>query len=145
MPFISTVSIATVFSCLILLSLLLLFERIFVAFLIVASTKISGSIELAFVKLSMETNNIKIHQLACNWLLFMIILVFFIIIVGGLTRLTNSGLSITEWELFIGVIPPLNEETWIAYFEAYKKIPQYKYLNFDMTIEQFKITFLYIA
>ena len=89
----------------------------------------------------MYANEEKINKLFLYWLVISLILVFSIIIIGGLTRLTDSGLSITEWELFIGVIPPLNKETWIAYFEAYKKIPQYKYLNFDMTIEQFKIIF----
>ena len=57
---------------------------------------------------------------------------FLMIIVGGLTRLTNSGLSITEWELFKGILPPLNKNEWNNYFELYKKIPQYKLLNPNM-------------
>ena len=64
-----------------------------------------------------------------------------IIIVGGLTRLTNSGLSITEWELFKGVLPPLNNTSWQAYFNEYKKIPQFKLLNFNMSLDEFKIIF----
>jgi cytochrome c oxidase assembly protein subunit 15 len=63
------------------------------------------------------------------------------VIVGGLTRLTNSGLSITEWELFKGILPPLNNSSWNTYFELYKEIPQYKLLNFNMKIEEFKIIF----
>lgn len=91
----------------------------------------------------MNVNKKKINQLFLNWLNFSLILVFLIIIVGGLTRLTNSGLSITEWELFSGIIPPLNEKSWINYFNQYKLIPQYKLLNFNMTIEEFKIIFLW--
>ena len=66
---------------------------------------------------------------------------FLIIIVGGLTRLTNSGLSITEWELFKGILPPLNNKSWLFYFNEYKQIPQYKLLNYNMTINEFKIIF----
>ena len=83
----------------------------------------------------------KINTLFLYWLVISLILVFFIIIVGGLTRLTNSGLSITEWELLKGILPPLNENSWNNYFEEYKKIPQYKLLNFDMDLKEFKIIF----
>tara|TARA_X000000950_G_scaffold288230_1_gene404030 strand:- start:2173 stop:3198 length:1026 start_codon:yes stop_codon:yes gene_type:complete len=83
----------------------------------------------------------KTYKLFYYWLLTSLIFVFCIIIVGGLTRLTDSGLSITEWELFKGIIPPLNKETWNIYFDQYKQIPQYKLLNFDMTIEEFKFIF----
>ena len=83
----------------------------------------------------------KINKLFINWLGISLFLVFLIIIVGGLTRLTNSGLSITEWELFKGILPPLSESSWNNYFELYKEIPQYKLLNFDMTLNEFKIIF----
>ena len=89
----------------------------------------------------MFSNNIKINKLFINWLTISLFLVFIIIIVGGLTRLTNSGLSITEWELFKGVFPPLNEKAWDEYFALYKQIPQYKLLNFDMNMNEFKIIF----
>ncbi len=89
----------------------------------------------------MYSNEKKINKLFFYWLLISLILVFSIIIIGGLTRLTNSGLSITEWELFIGVLPPLNDNSWQRYFDLYKEIPQYKLLNFDMTINEFKIIF----
>ena len=69
------------------------------------------------------------------------ILVFSIIIVGGLTRLTNSGLSITEWELFTGILPPLSDNSWLLYFNDYKKIPQFKLINPNMTLNEFKIIF----
>ena len=83
----------------------------------------------------------KINTLFFYWLNISLILVFFIIIVGGLTRLTNSGLSITEWELIKGILPPLTENTWNYYFDEYKKIPQYKLLYSTMTMEEFKIIF----
>jgi cytochrome c oxidase assembly protein subunit 15 len=63
------------------------------------------------------------------------------IIVGGLTRLTDSGLSITAWELFSGLLPPMNIDKWNFYFSAYKKIPEYKLVNFDMTLNEFKTIF----
>ena len=62
----------------------------------------------------------KINRLFIYWLFLSLILVFLIIIVGGLTRLTNSGLSITEWELFKGILPPLNSSSWMFYFDEYK-------------------------
>ena len=63
------------------------------------------------------------------------------IIVGGLTRLTDSGLSITEWQLFSGFFPPLNQNDWVVYFNLYKEIPEYKLQNFNMTLQEFKIIF----
>ncbi len=89
----------------------------------------------------MEIKKTNHHQLVSVWLLSMIILVFLMIVVGGLTRLTDSGLSITEWELFKGILPPLSKETWALYFNLYKEIPQFKYLNPSMTIEEFKVIF----
>jgi len=63
------------------------------------------------------------------------------IIVGGLTRLTDSGLSITKWELFSGFLPPINNNDWILYFNLYQEIPEFKLQNYDMTIQEFKIIF----
>ena len=83
----------------------------------------------------------KIDKLFYYWLSLSLILVFIIIIVGGLTRLTNSGLSITEWELFSGILPPLNQSQWINYFDAYKSIPQFRILNPDMSLNEFKVIF----
>ena len=83
----------------------------------------------------------KINYLFFSWLTICLISVFLIILVGGLTRLTNSGLSITQWELFRGIMPPLNENTWNEYFELYKEIPQFKLINFNMNLTEFKIIF----
>lgn len=89
----------------------------------------------------MFTNEKKINDLFFYWLITSLILVFLIIIVGGLTRLTNSGLSITEWELIEGIFPPLNNSAWEFYFEQYKQIPQYQLLNFNMSLNEFKVIF----
>jgi heme a synthase len=89
----------------------------------------------------MNTNDKNINNFFVYWLTVSLIMVFFIIIVGGLTRLTNSGLSITEWELFNGILPPLNLSSWEYYFEKYKEIPQYKLLNYNMSLDEFKIIF----
>ena len=77
------------------------------------------------------------------WLISLQILIGMIIIIGGLTRLTDSGLSITEWELFTGVLPPTNNDSWMSYFDSYKQIPQYSILNNNMTLDEFKIIFLW--
>ena len=89
----------------------------------------------------MLENEKKNNLLFLNWLTLTLILIFFMIIVGGLTRLTDSGLSITEWELFKGILPPFNEKTWNDYFDLYKEIPQFKLINPNMSLEEFKIIF----
>ena len=65
-------------------------------------------------------------------------MVFAIVVVGGITRLTESGLSITEWDPLLGILPPLNEAQWQAAFNSYKAIPQYHAFNTGMTLEAFK-------
>ena len=86
-------------------------------------------------------NDKKINDIFSYWLLVSLILVFTTIVIGGLTRLTNSGLSIIEWELIKGIIPPLSESDWNQYFASYKTIPQYKLLNTQMNLNEFKIIF----
>ncbi|MDC1003956.1 COX15/CtaA family protein [Candidatus Pelagibacter sp.] len=68
-------------------------------------------------------------------------LVILIILVGGLTRLTDSGLSITTWELFVGLVPPLTNDKWIDYFNLYKTIPEFNEQNYNMTLNEFKVIF----
>ena len=75
------------------------------------------------------------------WIITLILLIALIIVVGGLTRLTDSGLSITEWELFSGIFPPSSENEWIYYFNLYKEIPEFKLQNYSMTMKEFKIIF----
>ncbi len=71
----------------------------------------------------------------------LLVMIVLIILVGGLTRLTDSGLSITTWELFVGTLPPLTSDKWIEYFDLYKTIPEFKEQNFNMTLNEFKIIF----
>ena len=75
------------------------------------------------------------------WLAIMFWIIALMIVVGGLTRLTDSGLSITKWQLFSGILPPLNEVDWNKYFDLYKQIPEYKLQNYTMTLQEFKIIF----
>ncbi len=75
------------------------------------------------------------------WLYVVALMVLAIVVVGGLTRLTESGLSITEWQPISGVIPPLSDADWVAEFENYKHIPQYQLLNQGMTLDGFKFIF----
>ncbi len=74
-------------------------------------------------------------------MIILLAMIILIILVGGLTRLTDSGLSITTWELFVGTLPPLTNEKWKEYFDLYKTIPEFKEQNFDMTLNEFKIIF----
>ena len=89
----------------------------------------------------MYTANPKINSYLSFWLISMFWTISIMIIVGGLTRLTDSGLSITQWELFSGFFPPLNHNDWIVYFGLYKEIPEFKLQNYDMTLKEFKIIF----
>ena len=66
------------------------------------------------------------------WMFTIFVMIILIIFIGGLTRLTDSGLSITTWELFVGLIPPLNNDKWIEYFNLYKTIPEYNEQNFKI-------------
>jgi len=72
------------------------------------------------------------------WLLGVAALVFAMVVVGGATRLTESGLSITEWKLVTGTLPPLSEEAWLEEFGKYKQIPQYELVNKGMSLAEFK-------
>ena len=75
------------------------------------------------------------------WLLSLLSLIALIVIVGGLTRLTDSGLSITTWDVVKGILPPLNKEDWSELFNLYKEIPQFYLLNSNMTLEEFKVIY----
>lgn len=78
-----------------------------------------------------------------RWLWAVALLVIAVVAVGGITRLTESGLSITEWKPVSGVLPPLTETAWQAEFEKYKQIPEYKAINLDMTLDGFKAIFFW--
>lgn len=82
------------------------------------------------------------HQIA-NWLFAIAFLVFLMVVVGGITRLTESGLSITQWRPVTGAIPPLNEADWMKEFGLYKGTTQYQTVNRHMTLEEFKFIFFW--
>jgi cytochrome c oxidase assembly protein subunit 15 len=75
------------------------------------------------------------------WLFLCCALVFAIIVVGGVTRLTHSGLSITEWQPIVGTLPPLTDEQWQQAFEKYRQTPEFRLVNHDMTLAGFKRIF----
>jgi cytochrome c oxidase assembly protein subunit 15 len=78
------------------------------------------------------------RRLVAAWLLLCAALVFAIVLVGGITRLTRSGLSIVEWQPLIGALPPLTEAAWQELFAKYQQTPEYKLVNHAMTLEGFK-------
>lgn len=77
------------------------------------------------------------------WLLVGVAMIIIQIVLGGITRLTGSGLSITEWNIVTGALPPLNEEKWISEFDKYKQTPQFYYLNADFTLHDFKFIYFW--
>ena len=89
----------------------------------------------------MYSQNSHLNYQLKIWLFLLLWLVILIILVGGLTRLTDSGLSITTWELFVGLIPPLSNDKWINYFDLYKTIPEFSEQIFNMTLNEFKVIF----
>ena len=77
------------------------------------------------------------------WLVATALLTLSMVVLGGITRLTQSGLSITEWQPIMGVVPPFGEAEWQAAFEKYRQIPQYRELNAGMGLDQFKGIFFW--
>ena len=77
------------------------------------------------------------------WLLIGVGMIMIQVLLGGITRLTGSGLSITEWKPLLGALPPLNEADWAAAFEKYKQIGQYKQINFHFTLSDFKFIYFW--
>ena len=75
------------------------------------------------------------------WLVICCSLVFIMVFIGGLTRLTESGLSIVEWNIFKGILPPLKDTDWIDLFEKYKKYPEFLLVNKNINLDQFKFIF----
>lgn len=80
----------------------------------------------------------KDNKKVIYWLLTGCLLIFVMVVVGGITRLTHSGLSISSYKLISGTLPPMNEAQWIAEFEHYKQFPEYQKLNYHFTLDDFK-------
>lgn len=85
----------------------------------------------------------KDNKFLLIWLLINLTLIIMMVAIGGITRLTDSGLSMTDWRLFMGIIPPLSESDWINHFSQYKKTPEFILKNFDMTLTEFKKIFFW--
>jgi cytochrome c oxidase assembly protein subunit 15 len=77
-------------------------------------------------------------RLIAAWLVVTAAMILLLVVIGGITRLTESGLSITEWQPIAGVLPPFGAAAWQAAFDAYRQIPQYAQIHSDMTLEAFK-------
>jgi len=78
-----------------------------------------------------------------RWLMLVAAMVFLMVVVGGITRLTESGLSMVRWEPISGIVPPLNVEQWEAEFDAYKATPEYRHVNRGMSLDEFKQIFFW--
>ena len=90
----------------------------------------------------MHTEDYKTKAVS-NWLLLGVGMTIIQIALGGITRLTGSGLSITEWDVVTGTLPPMSEAAWQILFEKYKTTPQFQLLNFDFTLDNFKFIFFW--
>jgi len=77
------------------------------------------------------------------WLGIGLIMIFLQVVIGGITRLTGSGLSITEWEIVTGTLPPLDAASWEKAFEAYRATPQYQKINQGMTMQEFRFIYFW--
>ncbi len=94
-------------------------------------------------KIMKYTASDKISRVVKVWLAIGIVMVFFQVVIGGVTRLTGSGLSITKWEIVTGTLPPLNKGQWEKEFDLYKATPQYEKINKGMSLSQFKFIYFW--
>ena len=78
-----------------------------------------------------------------RWLTVCAVVIFGMILLGGVTRLTDSGLSMVEWQPIVGAIPPLNEADWLVAFSKYQQYPEFQKINYDMDLAAFKVIFMY--
>lgn len=95
---------------------------------------------MGFISYTLESTVAKGVKI---WLIAGLLMIFFQIVIGGITRLTGSGLSITRWEIVTGAVPPLDEASWISEFDLYKATPQYQKINKGMSLEEFKFIYFW--
>ena len=93
--------------------------------------------------MNIKQNTTNFHRNIFIWLITLTLMIFAIIIVGGLTRLTNSGLSMVNWRPILGIIPPLSENDWNDVFDLYKTSPEYIYVNQTISFSEFKYIFFW--
>jgi len=91
----------------------------------------------------MEINNFKYSKAIRIWLIVGLLMLIGQVVLGGITRLTGSGLSITRWDVITGIIPPLNAEEWIQAFDLYKETPQFHKINSTFNIQDFKFIYFW--
>lgn len=90
-----------------------------------------------------DLQKIRSSKPVATWLIIGVAMLIIQILLGGITRLTGSGLSITEWDVVTGSLPPMSEQQWLSEFEKYKKTPQFSLLNSDFTLPDFKFIFFW--
>lgn len=88
-------------------------------------------------------NSPKQNKAVVVWLWTGVLMIVIQVLLGGITRLTGSGLSITEWKPIVGAIPPMNEHDWMAAFEKYKQIPQFREINTQFSLQEFKFIYFW--
>ena len=91
----------------------------------------------------MDTTSFKYRKAVKVWLIIGLIMIFFQVVIGGFTRLTGSGLSITKWEIVTGTLPPLNQADWQEEFLLYQQTPQYQKINDGMSLADFKFIYFW--
>jgi len=117
-----------------------LLNRIIIYIIITESKFPSGCCNVILRQRKFE---MKYSKVVKYWLFTGLFLVFMQIVIGGITRLTGSGLSITEWDIVMGTFPPFGEEAWNVEFEKYKDTPQYSKINDGMTMGEFKFIYFW--
>ena len=85
----------------------------------------------------------RANRAVSNWIFLGVIMLLVQVVLGGVTRLTGSGLSITEWNVVTGTLPPLSEQQWLQQFNKYQQTPQYRLLNSEFTLSDFKFIFFW--
>ncbi len=99
----------------------------------------NGRVYLSFIY-SIKMSGIKVIKV---WMWIGMVMIFFQIVLGGITRLTGSGLSITKWDIVTGTLPPMNQSEWVDEFNLYKETPQYKKINEGMSMDQFNVIYFW--
>jgi Uncharacterized protein required for cytochrome oxidase assembly len=106
-------------------------------------TNIQNQVNGNWLAAGLPTEEQRAHRAVSNWILLGVIMLLIQVVLGGITRLTGSGLSITEWNVVTGALPPLNEQQWVAEFEKYQQTPQYRIINTHFTLADFKFIFFW--
>ena len=86
---------------------------------------------------------LKVEQQMSIWLIVVVLMIFCMVIIGGITRLTGSGLSMVEWRPLMGTLPPMSESEWSRVFSLYQESPQFQQVNEWMTLSDFKWIFFW--